>query len=214
MQNSIKKSFAVQLAEANNTVEAKGLVLSRWDKSITKGDVNRFKKLCEFGGFWFSLGEILVKLRTESGGSRTDSALLKNANLHTVAKQRRSEAMKFFENFHVIVENDLLGKKSSICHMKDLLKEVDKIISPKTEDEPVLEATIVADEPEVPAIEDKSSEAETKTLSAEGIALDLMLQIEAFAVQAKCSNEQAFKQTMAAIKAQADMLDQNLQAVA
>ena len=39
MQNSNKKSFAVQLAEANNTVEAKGLVLSRWDKSITKGDV-------------------------------------------------------------------------------------------------------------------------------------------------------------------------------
>ena len=79
MQNSIKKSFAVQLAEANNTVEAKGLVLSRWDKSITKGDVNRFKKLCEFGGFWYSLGQILVQLRTESGGSRTDSALLKNA---------------------------------------------------------------------------------------------------------------------------------------
>ena len=179
MQNSIKKSFAVQLAEANNTAEAKGLVLSRWDKSITKGDVNRFKKLCEFGGFWFSLGEILVKLRTESGGSRTDSALLKNASLHTVAKQRRSEAMKFFENFHVIVENDLLGKKSSICHMKDLLKEVDKIVNPKVEDEPVTEATIVADEPEVLAIEDKSSEAAPQSKkTAEDLALEVLLQVE------------------------------------
>ena len=119
--------------------------------------------------------------------------------------------MKFFENFDVIVENDLLGKKSSICHMKDLLKAVDKIVNPKVDVQPEVETPV---EPEVPAIEDKSSEAETKTLSAEGIALDLMLQIEAFAVQAKCSNEQAFKQTMAAIKAQADMLDQNLQAVA
>ena len=179
MSNSTKKSFAIQLAEAPNTTEAKGLVLSRWDKSITKGDVNRFKKLCEFGGFWFTLGEILVRLRTESGGSRTDSALLKNANLHTVAKQRRSEAMKFFENFHVIVENDLLGKKSSICHMKDLLKAVDKIVNPKVEDEPVLEATIVADEPEVLAIEDKSSEAAPQSKkTAEDLALEVLLQVE------------------------------------
>ena len=201
MQNSIKKSFAVQLAEANNTVEAKGLVLSRWDKSITKGDVNRFKKLCEFGGFWYSLGQILVQLRTESGGSRTDSALLKNASLHTVAKQRRSEAMKFFENFHVIVENDLLGKKSSICHMKDLLKEVDKIVSPKTEDEPVLEATIVADEPEAPAIEDKSSEAETKPMSPSDIALEALVQCELNNVQVK--------DFMLALKEQLEMLDEN-----
>jgi len=138
MTNPNRKSFAVQLAEANNTAEAKGLVLSRWDKSITKGDVNRFKKLCEFGGFWYSLGQILVQLRTASGGSRTDSTLLKNASLHSVAKQRRSEAMKFFENFHVIVENDLLGKKWSVgcANMKDLLKEVDKIVNPKVEEEP------------------------------------------------------------------------------
>ena len=201
MQNSNKKSFAVQLAEANNTVEAKGLVLSRWDKSITKGDVNRFKKLCEFGGFWYSLGQILVQLRTESGGSRTDSALLKNASLHTVAKQRRSEAMKFFENFHVIVENDLLGKKSSICHMKDLLKEVDKIVNPKVEEEPVLEATIVADEPEAPAIEDKSSEAETKPMSPSDIALEALVQCELNNVQVK--------DFMLALKEQLEMLDEN-----
>jgi len=203
MTNSItKKSFAVQLAEANNTVEAKGLVLSRWDKSITRGDVNRFKKLCEFAGFWYSLGQILVQLRTESGGSRTDSALLKNANLHTVAKQRRSEAMKFFENFHVIVENDLLGKKSTICHMKDLLKEVDKIVNPKVEDEPVLEATIVADEPEAPAIEDKSSEAETKApMSASDIALEALVQCEL--------NGVSKAKFLAALKEQLEMLDES-----
>ena len=199
MQNANKKSFAVQLAEANNTPEAKGLVLSRWDKSITKGDVNRFKKLCEFGGFWYSLGQILVQLRTASGGTRTDSALLKNASLHTVAKQRRSEAMKFFENFHVIVENDLLGKKSSICHMKDLLKEVDKIVSPKTENEPVLEATIVADEPEAPAIEDKSSVEPKAPMSASDIALEALVQCEL--------NGVSKAKFLAALKEQLEMLD-------
>ena len=201
MSNSTKKSFAVQLAEANNTVEAKGLVLSRWDKSITKGDVNRFKKLCEFGGFWYSLGQILVQLRTESGGSRTDSALLKNASLHTVAKQRRSEAMKFFENFHVIVENDLLGKKSSICHMKDLLKEVDKIVNPKVEEEPVLEATIVADEPEAPAIEDKSSSEPKAPMSASDIALEALVQCEL--------NGVSKAKFLAALKEQLEMLDES-----
>tara|TARA_R100001480_G_scaffold69949_1_gene81212 strand:+ start:1166 stop:1801 length:636 start_codon:yes stop_codon:yes gene_type:complete len=201
MENSNRKSFAVQLAEANNTVEAKGLVLSRWDKSITKGDISRFKKLCEFGGFWFTLGEILVKLRTESGGSRTDSALLKNANLHTVAKQRRSEAMKFFENFHVIVENDLLGKKSSICHMKDLLKAVDKIVNPKVEEEPVLEATIVADEPEALAIEDKSSNEPKAPMSASDIALEALVQCEL--------NGVSKAKFLSALKEQLEMLDES-----
>jgi len=177
MAKSTSKSFSVQLAEANNTLQDKGLVLSQWDKSITKGDVSRFKKLCEFGGFWFSLGEILVKLRTESGGNRTDSVLLKDANLHTVAKQRRSEAMKFFENFSVIVENDLLGKKSSICSMKDLLKAVDKIVNPKVEEivEPEVE-TPVEPQDEVKQIEDKSSVQSEKT--AEDLALEVLLQVE------------------------------------
>ena len=195
MAKSTSKSFSVQLAEANNTVEAKGLVLSQWDKSITKGDVNRVKKLCEFGGFWFSLGEILVKLRTESGGSRTDSALLKNANLHTVAKQRRWEAMKFFENFSVIVENDLLGKKSSICNMKDLLKAVDKIVNPKVEqsDEPKAET------PVEPKATEKEPKAEPKVLSASDIALEALVQCEL--------NGVSKAKFLSALKEQLEMLD-------
>ena len=199
MENSNRKSFAVQLAEANNTVEAKGLVLSRWDKSITKGDVNRFKKLCEFGGFWYSLGQILVQLRTESGGSRTDSALLKNASLHTVAKQRRSEAMKFFENFHVIVENDLLGKKSSICHMKDLLSAVDKIVNPAKPPKPPVQPE-VEDEPPF-LIEDKSPVEPKAPLSASDIALEALVQCEL--------NGVSKAKFLAALKEQLEMLDES-----
>ena len=195
MAKSNFKSFSVQLAEANNTLQAKGLVLSHWDKSITKGDVSRFKKLCEFGGFWFSLGEILVKLRTESGGNRTDSALLKDANLHTVAKQRRSEAMKFFENFSVIVENDLLGKKSSICSMKDLLKAVDKIVNPKVEqsDEPKAET------PDEPKATEQKPKAEPKVLSASDIALEALVQCEL--------NGISKAKFLSALKEQLEMLD-------
>ena len=174
MQKSTsKKSFAVQLAEANNTVQAKGLVLSQWDKSICKADKDRFKALCAKDGFWFSLGEICLELLKQSGGSRTDSALLKDANLHTVAKQRRNEAMKFVTNFKVIEDNKLIASHAS---MTNLLKAVDKIINPKVEKEPKVPVELEAP---VLAIEDKSSEAVTQSVkTAEDLALEVLLQVE------------------------------------
>jgi len=176
MQNSTsKKSFAVQLAEANNTVQAKGLVLSQWDKSICKADKDRFKALCAKDGFWFSLGEICLELLKQSGGSRTDGALLKDANLHTVAKQRRNEAMKFVKNFKVIEDNKLIASHAS---MTNLLKAVDKIINPKVEKDPVQPEVETPVEPqdEVKQIEDKSSVQSVKT--AEDLALEVLLQVE------------------------------------
>ena len=166
-------NFQTQLAEANNTVQAKGLVLSQWDKSICKADKSRFKALCAKDGFWFSLGEICLELLKQSGGNRTDSALLKDANLHTVAKQRRKEAMDFVTNFDVIEDNKLVGKFAS---MKELLKAVDKIVNPKVETpvEPKAE-TPVEPQDEVKQIEDKSVQS-VKT--AEDLALDVLLQVE------------------------------------
>ena len=168
MKNS---NFQTQLAEANNTVQAKGLVLSQWDKSICKADKSRFKALCAKDGFWFSLGEICLELLQQSGGNRTDSALLKDANLHTVAKQRRKEAMDFVTNFDVIIDNKLVGKFAS---MKELLKAVDKIVNPKVET-PVKPKAETPVEPEVKQIEDKSVQS-VKT--AEDLALDVLLQVE------------------------------------
>ena len=195
-KSTVKKSFAVQLAEANNTVQAKGLVLSQWDKSICKADKSRFKALCAKDGFWFSLGEICLELLKQSGGKKTDSALLKDANLHTVAKQRRNEAMKFVKNFKVIEDNKLVSDHAS---MTNLLKAVDKIINPKVEKEPVLEATIVADEPEAPAIEDKSSVEPKAPLSASDIALEALVQCEL--------NGVSKAKFLAALKEQLEMLD-------
>jgi len=172
MQKSTSNNFAAQLASANNTVQAKGLVLSQWDKSLSKADKSRFKALCAKDGFWFSLGEICLELLKQSGGNRTDSALLKDANLHTVAKQRRKEAMDFVTNFDVIVDNKLVGKFAS---MKELLKAVDKIVNPKIET-PVKPKAETPVEPEVvKPIEDKSVQS-VKT--AEDLALDVLLQVE------------------------------------
>ena len=195
MANSTKKSFAVQLAEANNTVQAKGLVLSQWDKSICRADKSRFKALCAKDGFWFSLGEVCLELLKQSGGKKTDSALLKDANLHTVAKQRRNEAMKFVKNFKVIEDNKLVSDHAS---MTNLLKAVDKIINPKVEKEPKVPV-----EPKAPvlAVEDKSSVEPKAPMSPSDIALEALVQCELNNVQVK--------DFMLALKEQLEMLDTN-----
>jgi len=191
-QPSKKVPFHVQLAEANNTLQAKGLVLSRWDKSLVKTDKSRFKALTVKDGFWFSLGEILDKILQESGGLRMDSALLKDANLHTVAKQRRQEALKFFQNFDFIVENDLLGKFAS---MKALLSEVAKLQKPKATDT----------EGEDKSDSGPSTEGETQSetvpspKSAEDIAFEAMLQCDA--------NGISFKDLLLALQEQQSLLN-------
>ena len=192
MAKSNFKSFSVQLAEANNTVQAKGLVLSQWDKSISKADKSRFKALCARDGFWFSLGEICLELLKQSGGVRTDSALLKDANLHTVAKQRRKEAMDFVRHFKVIEDNKLIGKFAS---MKDLLKAVDKIVNPKVEqsDEPKAET------PDEPKATEQKPKAEPKVLSASDIALEALVQCEL--------NGISKAKFLSALKEQLEMLD-------
>ena len=190
--------FHVQLAEAPNTLEAKGLVLSRWDKSIVKADKSRFKALTVKDGFWFTLGEILDKILQESGGLRMDSAKLKDANLHSVAKQRRQEALKFFQNFDFIVENDLLGKFAS---MKALLSEVAKLKKPEAE---VTEGDDEAKSDSGPST-DGETQAETVAanklapMSAEDIAFEAMLRCDA--------NGISFKDLLLALKEQQSLLN-------
>ena len=188
--------FHVQLAEANNTLEAKGLVLSRWDKSLVKADKSRFKSLTVFDGFWFTLGKLLAEILEESGGNRMDSALLKNANLHSVAKQRRQEALKFFQNFDFIVENDLLGKFAS---MKALLSEVAKLQKPKAE---VTEGEDKSDSGPSTEGETQSETVVANKLApktAEDIAFEAMLQCDA--------NGISFKDLLLALQEQQSLLN-------
>jgi hypothetical protein len=191
--------FHVQLAEANNTLEAKGLVLSRWDKSLVKADKSRFKSLTVFDGFWFTLGKLLAEILEESGGNRMDSALLKNANLHTIAKQRRQEALKFFQNFDFIVANGLLGKFAS---MKALLAEVARLQKPKAE---VTEGDDEAKSDSGPSTEGETqSETVVDNRSKEQIVADIafeaITQIDAKGI--------SFKELLLALEEQKSLLNQ------
>ena len=206
MQNSTSKSLVV----VNNTLEAEGFALAKEFKQITKGDKARFTKATKADGFDTRLGKLMQKLKAE-GGERINSQRLKDCGINVIDKRRRAEALWFVENETACRDFIKASKKGFTS-----LTALQAAMKPKAPSKPKADT----ETPVEPKADDKSnvgldSEAEqSQELSAEGIALDLMLQIEAFAVQAKCSNEQAFKQTMAAIKAQADMLDQNLEAAA
>jgi len=171
MANSIK-SFNEALASANSTLEAKGQVIADFDKFIVNGEKKTFKQLAVKDGFWFSLGELMENLLQDSGGSRIDSAKLKDAKIHNVNKRRRQEAHKFFKNFEKIVELKLINKHGSLGR---LLTEFDSIVNPKvkTPVEPKVETPVLA-------IEDKSNEVVTQsTKTVEDLALDVLLQVEA-----------------------------------
>ena len=170
MANSIK-SFNEALASANSTLESKGQVLADFDKFIVNGEKKTFKQLAVKDGFWFSLGELMENLLQDSGGSRIDSAKLKDAKIHNVNKRRRQEAHKFFKNFEKISQLKLINKHGSLGR---LLTEFDSIVNPKvkTPAEPKVETPVLA-------IEDKSSEAVTQSVkTADDLALDVLLQVE------------------------------------
>ena len=169
MANSIK-SFNEALASANSTIESKGQVLADFDKFIVNGEKKTFKQLAVRSGFWFSLGELMENLLQDSGGSRIDSAKLKDAKIHNVNKRRRQEAHKFFTNFEKIEELNLVKKHGSLGR---LLADFDKSQKPKVET-PIEPETPVEPQDEVKQIEDKSSVQSVKTVS--DIATEAMAQ--------------------------------------
>tara|TARA_X000001316_G_scaffold11217_1_gene3965 strand:+ start:196 stop:849 length:654 start_codon:yes stop_codon:yes gene_type:complete len=196
MTTSNFKNFATQLAEAPNTLEAKGLVLSRWDKSIVSSEKKVWKSLTSRGGFWFSLGEVLSKILEESGGKRMDSAKLKDVNLHSVAKQRRNEAVQFFQNFDLIENQKLTTKFQS---MTRLINGVNAIVKPKVDKptEPQVQndgkSADGLDEPQVQEVK-----AFTQ-MNAEEIAFEALLQCEV--------NNIPVKEFMLALKDQLELVD-------
>lgn len=202
MPKSISKTPVV-----NNTLESEGKALATIWKGIVKGN---FDNATKADGFDTRLGKLMLALKAE-GGQRISTDRLKDCGINGIDKRRRSEALWFVENEKACRDFVAKSKKGFTS-----LTALQAAMKPKAAPKPKADT----ETPTGSEADDKSkvgldSEAEqSQELSAEGIALDLMLQIEALAKQLKCSDEQAFKETMAAIKAQAVMLDQDIQAAA
>ena len=207
MPKSISKTPVV-----NNTLESEGKALASIWRGIVKGNLENSTKA---DGFDTRLGKLMLKLKAE-GGQRISSDRLKDCGIAKIDKRRRAEAMWFVENETACRDFIQASKKgfTSLTALQSAMKKAAKAQMDTAIEEAVEQGLVP------PQSDDKSNVGldneveQSQELSAESIALDLMLQIEALAKQLKCSDQQAFKQTMAAIKAQADMLDQDIQAAA
>ena len=190
-----------------NTLEAEGFALAKEWKSICSADKRRFNKSTKADGFDTRLGKLMLKLKAESDAGRISSARLKDCGIHNIDKRRRSEAMWFVENESACRDFIKASKKgfTSLTALQAAMKKADKSAKADTQDEPEAESNV--------GLTESETQEPLPVLTANDIALDLMVKVELLAVSEEISEEAAFKAVMQAIKEQAVMLDKK-QAVA
>jgi len=193
-----------------NTLEAEGFALAKEWKAISKADKARFTKSTKADGFDTRLGKLMFALKQEANG-RIPSARLKDCGINGIDKRRRSEALWFVENETEARAFVQASKKgfTSLTALQAAMKKAEKASEPKAEthDEPE------ADTESNVGLDESETQEPLSVLTANDIALDLMVKVEMFAVSEEISEEAAFKAVMQAIKEQAVMLDKQ-QAVA
>ena len=197
----------IQIVAEINTLEAEGLALAKEWKSICSADKRRFNKATKADGFDTRLGKLMLKLKAESEAGRISSARLKECNIHSIDKRRRSEALWFVENETACRSFIQASKKgfTSLTALQSAMRKAEKSAKADEQPEAGTESNVGLGEPKV---EDTPS-----PITVTEIALDLMVRVEKLAVFEKISKEAAFKLVMLAIKEEAEKHD-NQQAVA
>lgn len=167
------KSSNVVISAEISTLESEGKALSQEWKKICKADTKRFNASTKADGFDTRLGKLMLALKQE-GGQRITSARLKDCNIHTIAKQRRSEALWFVENEDAARAFMKTSKKgfTSLSALQKAFNQSAKADEPK---QPKADATPV--EPEVDAKSDDGLN-EPKVQSASDIAMEALIQCD------------------------------------
>jgi hypothetical protein len=191
----------IQIVAEINTLEAEGLALAKEWKSICSADKRRFNKATKADGFDTRLGKLMLKLKAESDAGRISSARLKECNIHSIDKRRRSEALWFVENETACRDFIQASKKgfTSLTALQSAMRKAEKSAS---NDEPL--GSDGETESNVGPTESETQE-QSEAKSAGDIALDALIQCE--------TNGVSVKDFMLALKEQLEMLDQT-QAVA
>ena len=126
----------IQIVAEINTLEAEGLALAKEWKSICSADKRRFNKATKADGFDTRLGKLMLKLKAESEAGRISSARLKECNIHSIDKRRRSEALWFVENETACRDFIKASKKgfTSLTALQSAMRKAEK--SAKADEQP------------------------------------------------------------------------------
>tara|TARA_R100000005_G_C4988427_1_gene196218 strand:- start:876 stop:1490 length:615 start_codon:yes stop_codon:yes gene_type:complete len=99
--SKLNNSLIQNLAKAKSNAE-KGSILCKENTRLLSLAKRQFEAQTMFGGFWYSLGKLISDELNASGKQRLSTAQLKKLNIAKIAKQRRSDAKIFFENYDVL----------------------------------------------------------------------------------------------------------------
>ena len=126
----------IQIVAEINTLEAEGLALAKEWKFICSADKRRFNKATKADGFDTRLGKLMLKLKAESEAGRISSARLKECNIHSIDKRRRSEALWFVENETACRDFIKASKKgfTSLTALQSAMRKAEK--SAKADEQP------------------------------------------------------------------------------
>ena len=123
--SKLNNSLIQNLAKAKSNAE-KGSILSRENTRLLSLAKRQFESQTMFGGFWYSLGKLISDELHASGKQRLSTPQLKKLKIAKIAKQRRSDAKIFFENYDVL---ESLTKRFD--NISSLLREA-KLNKPST----------------------------------------------------------------------------------
>lgn len=117
-----------------NTLEAQGEALAVEWKSIERGLRTTFNKHTKADGFDTRLGCLMASLEAETDGGRISSARLKDCKVHTIPKQRRSDALWFYKNQTEALAFNKASKKgfTSIPALRQAMAKAAKAAEPKS----------------------------------------------------------------------------------
>ena len=125
--SKLNNSLIQNLAKAKSNAE-KGSILCKENTRLLSLEKRQFQSQTMFGGFWFSLGKLIVDELQASGQQRLSKAQLKKLNISKIERQRRSDAKIFFENYDAL---ESLTKR--FTSVSALLKEFNKQNSKSSE---------------------------------------------------------------------------------
>ena len=184
----------IEINFVNDSIEDEGEALAVEWKKISKADKRRFNKHTKADGFDSRLGRVMVTLQAEAeaeGRNRIDSKRLKEVGIAGIAKQRRAEAKWFVENEEA-ARDHMKASKKGFTNLGALQRSMKQ-----AEQKALKEAA--EGETEVEASEAETVEAEVTTVTAQELALDVLVQAE--------TNGITIEDFLVALKEQLDLLD-------
>jgi len=126
-----------------NTNEVEGHIIAKEYRSFIQNERRQFKKLLSKTSWFYRLGELLIRLKSESELGYVTREVKQNCGINNIDKQRLSESVWLVTNYkdcETIMKNSKKGY-SNIRALQRALKAQEKANEVKSKDENIKDIT-------------------------------------------------------------------------